>query len=387
MKKIIFLFLAFATFNLKAQNYTPIINYAFNGTPTNGIKINTNIPFQHGYGMPTLIIEGYDYGGSSPIGLILNWYVYNDNFYNHAISSFGNYTPEIKLYNENGKIVIFINDKRYYNRFTIRGYAKSKSEKNTDFEGWTITDELPIGTNETVMAYRNKFAGHVTFTGNTVLPNGIWNSVGNVGIGTSTPSNKLQIGNSFSFHDGGQIVQGFAYAPGRGDLASDKYASELRLDPKNGIFYIGVSSNTTDDPKVRLSINKEGNVGIGTGAEALPSGYKLAIAGKTITEEVKVQLKNNWPDYVFTKEYKLPTLQEVAQHIKKKGHLQNIPSAKEVQKNEGIELGEMNRKLLEKIEELTLYTIQQQREIDELKKENSLLKKLEERINKLENKN
>ena len=86
------------------------------------------------------------------------------------------------------------------------------------------------------------------------------------------------------------------------------------------------------------------------------------------SEEVKVQLKNNWPDYVFTKEYKLPTLQEVEQHINEKGHLQNIPSAKEVQKNEGIELGEMNRKLLEKIEELTLYTIQQEKSINELKK-------------------
>ena len=299
MKKIIFLFLTFATFNLKAQNYTPIINYAFNGTPTNGIKINTNIPFQNFYGMPTLIIEGYDYGGNSPIGLILNWYVYNGIFFRHSVSSFGNYTPEIKLYNENGKIVIFINDKRYFNRFTIRGFAKGLYEKDTDFEGWTIVDELPTGTHETVMTYRNKFAGHVTFTGNTTMPNGIWNSDGNVGIGTTS----------------------------------------------------------------------------------IPTDYKLAIVGKTLTEEVKVQLKNNWPDYVFTKEYKLPTLQEVAQHINEKGHLQNIPSAKEVTKDGGIELGEMNRKLLEKIEELTLYTIQQQKELEAAKEKNNTL---ERRLNEIE---
>ncbi|WP_440066366.1 cell wall anchor protein [Tenacibaculum discolor] len=120
-----------------------------------------------------------------------------------------------------------------------------------------------------------------------------------------------------------------------------------------------------------------GNVGIGTNDT---KGFKLGVYGKIAATEVKVATYNNWPDYVFTKEYKLPTLQEVAQYIKKKGHLQNIPSAKEVQENKGIELGEMNRKLLEKIEELTLYTIQQQKEIEKLKSQNKELLKLSKDI-------
>lgn len=73
-----------------------------------------------------------------------------------------------------------------------------------------------------------------------------------------------------------------------------------------------------------------------------------------------------WPDYVFKKDYKLMPLEDLSTFISKNGHLPNVPSEKEVQEN-GADLGEMNRILLEKIEELTLYTISQQREIEDLK--------------------
>ncbi|WP_055393101.1 discoidin domain-containing protein [Flagellimonas eckloniae] len=103
-----------------------------------------------------------------------------------------------------------------------------------------------------------------------------------------------------------------------------------------------------------------GNVGIGT--SSIPSEYKLAVNGKIISEELKVQLQSAWPDYVFNKDYKLPTLEEIQKHIQEKGHLINIPSADEVEAN-GVELGEMNKLLLEKIEELTLYILKQQQKI------------------------
>jgi uncharacterized protein DUF2341 len=108
-----------------------------------------------------------------------------------------------------------------------------------------------------------------------------------------------------------------------------------------------------------------GNVGIGT--TNIPSDYKLAVNGKIMSEEVKVQLQSQWPDYVFAKDYTLPTLEEVKKHIEEKGHLMNIPSAKEVETN-GIQLGEMNKLLLEKIEELTLYILEQEERILELEK-------------------
>ena len=91
----------------------------------------------------------------------------------------------------------------------------------------------------------------------------------------------------------------------------------------------------------------------------VPSGYRMAVDGKLITEEVKVQLSGNWPDYVFDEDYDLPTLEEVQKHIDEKGHLPNMPSGKEVEAH-GVELGKMNKLLLEKIEELTLYILKQE---------------------------
>ncbi|PTS92778.1 hypothetical protein DBR11_26340 [Pedobacter sp. HMWF019] len=96
-----------------------------------------------------------------------------------------------------------------------------------------------------------------------------------------------------------------------------------------------------------------GNMGIGTQDTR---GYKLAVSGNMIAESVKVQLQSAWPDYVFSKDYTLPSLKETEKHIKENSHLPGIPSAAEVKTN-GIDLGEMNAKLLKKVEELTLYVI------------------------------
>ncbi|MFQ6601783.1 hypothetical protein [Flavobacterium sp. C3NV] len=101
-----------------------------------------------------------------------------------------------------------------------------------------------------------------------------------------------------------------------------------------------------------------GNVGIGTTSTGT---HKLAVEGSIGAREIKVQA-TGWSDFVFKKEYNLPSLEEVEKHITEKGHLENIPNEEEVLKN-GINLGEMNAKLLQKIEELTLYVI-------EIKKEN-----------------
>lgn len=80
-----------------------------------------------------------------------------------------------------------------------------------------------------------------------------------------------------------------------------------------------------------------------------------------------------WSDFVFENDYDLPTLEEVEEHIAENGHLPEIPSEAEVTEN-GINLGEMDAKLLQKIEELTLYLIEQNKEIKELKKEISDMK-------------
>ena len=84
--------------------------------------------------------------------------------------------------------------------------------------------------------------------------------------------------------------------------------------------------------------------------------------------------------------YNLPTLEEVERHINKKGHLKDIPSAKEVEEN-GIFLGDMNSKLLQKIEELTLYIIQQEKKIKEQSKEINDLKSLNKKLIELQLRN
>lgn len=111
-------------------------------------------------------------------------------------------------------------------------------------------------------------------------------------------------------------------------------------------------------------------------------GYKLAVAGSMIAESVKVALKSEWPDYVFTKGHELLPLNSVESFIQENNHLPDIPSAVEVKEN-GIDLGEMNAKLLKKVEELTLYLIQQSKDIERLQSENKdLVKKVDQLIQK-----
>jgi hypothetical protein len=113
-----------------------------------------------------------------------------------------------------------------------------------------------------------------------------------------------------------------------------------------------------------MRINSSGNIGIGT---TNPGSFKLAVEGKIGAREVKVTLENPWPDYVFNKEYPLLDIAALDKYITINKHLPGIPSSKEIKENKGIELGQMTAKLLEKIEELTLYVIQLKKENDEIK--------------------
>jgi hypothetical protein len=128
-------------------------------------------------------------------------------------------------------------------------------------------------------------------------------------------------------------------------------------------FLLGTTNWSDGKYYVHMVVGADGKVGIGTetfGAE------RLAVNGNIRAREVKVEA-TGWPDFVFQKDYKIGSLADLARYINKNKHLPGIPSAEDVEKN-GIELGEMNKLLLQKIEELTLYMISQQKEIDELKK-------------------
>lgn len=144
--------------------------------------------------------------------------------------------------------------------------------------------------------------------------------------------------------------------------------SEFDVYKSTGTEWWIVCSTLPSFSNSGFSISDNGNVGIGITSPQ----NKLDVNGIIHSKEVKID-REGWSDFVFTKEYNLPTLEQVEKHIVEKRHLENIPSEDEVLKN-GINLGEMNAKLLQKIEEMTLYIIEQNKKIIEL---NRRLEKVE----------
>ena len=163
------------------------------------------------------------------------------------------------------------------------------------------------------------------------------------------------------------------------DLISESNGSDkddLLLEAAGGIFFRidnngnGISGDhgfsVFKDDTHLFEIKQNGQVLIGTNQPA--TNFKLSVDGKIASEEVLVELSGSWPDYVFKPEYQLLSLNEVEDHIATKGHLPGIPSAREIEA-QGVHIGEMNRILVEKIEELTLYLLQHQQQIDQQQKQ------------------
>ena len=174
-------------------------------------------------------------------------------------------------------------------------------------------------------------------------------------------------------NDGGSL-----YIGGHTTMNHGGSGEVLRLDgvnPNIGFYQSGVYRSFLSQSGTDLFMGVNGGkmhldatqIAIGT-VSAIADAYKLTVSGKILCEEVKVELYADWPDYVFQDEYRLTPLHELKAFISDNKHLPNIPKAEVVAK-EGLEIGEMNRKLLEKVEELTLYVIQLQEQIDELKQE------------------
>ena len=129
-------------------------------------------------------------------------------------------------------------------------------------------------------------------------------------------------------------------------------------------FLIGTTNWADSKYYVHMVVGADGKVGIGTevfGTE------RLAVNGNIRAKEIKVEA-TGWPDYVFARDYRPLSPDALERYISVNKHLPGLPSAKEAEAN-GVELGKMNKKLLEKIEELTLYMISQQKEIKALKEQ------------------
>lgn len=238
-----------------------------------------------------------------------------------------------------------------------------------------------------------------------VQSSNIFPTTGKVGLGTTTPAHKLQVLSNFPF-----ILEGGAYdetimsvgkftttslhfeangkVSGRFEPQSYNILKLQMHDNSNKVGYIEFNTEpTTNTTKAAMSfgnngiefmrINQNGNVRIGNGTNDIktPAGYKLFVEEGILTEKVKVAVKTtaNWADYVFAEDYKLMPLTEVEQFTKENKHLPNVPSAKQMVEN-GLDVAQMDAKLMEKVEELTLYLIEQHninekqaKEIEELK--------------------
>ena len=154
-------------------------------------------------------------------------------------------------------------------------------------------------------------------------------------------------------------------------------------DPADGELKVGVG---TSNPEARLHVNGsqdslqllvEGDsrfkkdvivhdlLLVNTNTPA--AGYSVSVNGNIACEEVRVQNDGDWPDYVFAKDYRLKGFDELAEYIEAHNHLPGIPSAAEVEED-GVHLGDMQKRLLEKVEEMTLYVLQLEERIRELEK-------------------
>jgi hypothetical protein len=246
---------------------------------------------------------------------------------------------------------------------------------HTGSDGWLyIGDDLPIyliksihvSDGNDIRPYTDKGANLGTssrYWGFLYTDNGYFN---NVGIGTTSPDDKLQVvstnhndifsirrnnatqGNTFDFR--------ITSNPNGGSSLNDR---SLSIIPTEYDSDIALYTSVMDLHPAMMLLKGSGNVGIGT---TNPT-EKLAVNGTIKAKEVKVE--TNWSDFVFEDDYKLQSLNEVESFIKENKHLPDIPSKAEVKEN-GVSLGEMDAKLLQKIEELTLYIINQEKRIKEL---------------------
>ena len=180
---------------------------------------------------------------------------------------------------------------------------------------------------------------------------------GEVGIGTENPQSLLHVNTSYS--NAIRVTRSgantFGYEIGGSTFGLYDYTNSQYKWRTNGgnVFLVETS----------------GSVGIGTTSFGT---HKLAVEGSIGAREIKVEA-GTWSDFVFSNDYELRTLEEVEHHIAKNGHLPEIPSESEVTEN-GINLGEMDAKLLQKIEELTLYMIQMNKRVNQLETENQQLR-------------
>jgi hypothetical protein len=187
---------------------------------------------------------------------------------------------------------------------------------------------------------------------------------GNLGVGTLTPNSKIEVKSIHGYNQDDEIRIGSYYNNNFNGLGFNYRINSAGNPSKHLIEY-------TAGTRYDLMTFTNGRVGIGTSTP----DEMLTVNGKIHAKEVIVALTGPLADYVFEPEYRLKPLHEVEQFVRTNKHLPGIPSAAQVEEK-GLSMGEMQNKLLQKVEELTLYIIEQQKQIDQ---QNEKIRLLENR--------
>ncbi len=197
-----------------------------------------------------------------------------------------------------------------------------------------------------------------------------YNKTGKIGIGNVTePEAKLHIRSDVDSSATLYLQPGVWNTAANAQIWMGNKNNGISADYGTGMVYHTENNHVFEGGDVIVPNN---SMGIGTNNTY---GYALAVKGKILTDEVMIKHPDDWYDFVFKKEYKLTSLDALEQYIEQNNHLPDIPSESEV-KSQGIELSKMNGLLLKKIEELTLYIIEQQKALNTQQKEIDMLKKV-----------
>jgi hypothetical protein len=211
----------------------------------------------------------------------------------------------------------------------------------------------------------------------TMLIDGMSN--GNVGIGTIAPAHKLDLVGSNGTNFISRVYN--TNINGKGLLIQAGSAQGT-----TEILNISTATNnTTPTPVSVMVVRADNKVGIGTTFSTIPAdfnSFRLFVKDGIRTEKVKVDVANGvWADFVFKPDYKLRPLSEVETFIKTNQHLPDVPSAKELETN-GLDLAEMQKIQMQKIEELTLYLLELKKQNEELQKQ---LQEVKDKLNQKPN--
>lgn len=331
---------------------------------------------------------------------------------------------------------LHVNGNSYFNGNV--GISTSSPTAKLEVAGQVkITGGTP-GAGKVLTSDANGLASWATPSSNIWSTDGphAYYTTGNIGIGTTTPTNKLEItGGSLMLDTWNTPANGIFFRKGYDKNTGSPYnVSVTNIDWRNpstgtgtlpdglvlsGYSGVGIITGTNtygQGGNVRLLVREDGNVGIGTTEPTkgklhvkgsihveneagdqtfhISAGKQLVFVGKDawtqyqatlnvpnspiqennfslwvskgiVSEDYAIAKVNEWDDYVFDEAYELPTLEKIAAFVKANKHLPNIPSEAEV-KQHGYSLHQLNRGFLKTIEELTLYTIEQEKKIESL---------------------